>query len=71
MRQLYEERYLADSKIMCNGRVWPVHRVVFAAQSKLFQEEFERTGTLELNVGSAIVDQLVEFVYLGRIVSSN
>jgi len=73
MRQLYDERVLADCRLLSEGRAWPVHRAVLGMQSKVLRKQFELgkvDGELQVNLPPEVIDELIEFLYLGRLKDS-
>merc|ERR1712194_659893 len=68
MLQLFQQRHLADARVVCGMRSWAVHKCVLAAQSAVFRRELAQNGN-EINVQAdpLLVEDLVQFLYLGKV----
>ncbi|KAF2666738.1 POZ domain-containing protein [Microthyrium microscopicum] len=71
-----ESRDFADFKIVCEGRVWNVHRVIISARSDYFRAvctaKFKEAKNKLINIkdeNPEMIDKLLAFIYTKRLPS--
>ena len=51
----YGDTSLSDVTLVCEGRIFPAHKIILAMRSKYFRAMFAHPGTSENQVGRTLI----------------